>query len=220
MWRERMKKKFFLLIIIFVSLFYLSKNEKEEINLVIIDSGINRDLEKELPKNIIIKHYNSQDNDNNHADLVLQLLLDNLKHIETQKLIIHDIIITDSNRVSVEALYDSLKVAKNLEPDIINLSLGVSYDDENIRNIIEDLISDGVTVVAAAGNKFGMTAQYPARYDNVISVGSLDKKGDISSFSARKNVDEYRIGEYNLFSGTSFSTPIVTAEIINGFFEN
>ena len=60
-----MKKKFFLLIIIFVSLFYLSKNEKEEINLVIIDSGINRDLEKELPKNIIIKHYNSQDNDNN-----------------------------------------------------------------------------------------------------------------------------------------------------------
>lgn len=215
-----MKKKFFLLIIIFVSLFYLSKNEKEEINLVIIDSGINRDLEKELPKNIIIKHYNSQDNDNNHADLVLQLLLDNLKHIETQKLIIHDIIITDSNRVSVEALYDSLKVAKNLEPDIINLSLGVSYDDENIRNIIEDLISDGVTVVAAAGNKFGMTAQYPARYDNVISVGSLDKKGDISSFSARKNVDEYRIGEYNLFSGTSFSTPIVTAEIINGFFEN
>ena len=147
-------------------------------------------------------------------------MLDNLKHIETQKLIIHDIIITDSNRVSVEALYDSLKVAKNLEPDIINLSLGVSYDDENIRNIIEDLISDGVTVVAAAGNKFGMTAQYPARYDNVISVGSLDKKGDISSFSARKNVDEYRIGEYNLFSGTSFSTPIVTAEIINGFFEN
>ena len=192
----------------------IKRQWKEEINLVIIDSGINRDSEKELPKNVIIKHYNSKDNDNNHADLVLKILLDNLKHIETKKLIIHDIIITDSNRVSVEALHDSLEVAKNLAPDIINLSLGVSHDDENIRNIIEDLTSDNVTVVAAAGNKFGMTAQYPARYDNVISVGSLDKKGGISSFSARKNVDEYRIGEYNLFSGTSFSTPIVLLKLL------
>lgn len=213
-------KKFFLLItIVLIIVLSFSKNkEKEEIDLVIIDSGISRTME--LPDNVTIKHYNSKENTNDHADLVFETLLDNIGSIDSEQLTIHDITVTNSNSVSVDSLYNTLTIAKDLNPDIINLSLGVNLDDKNIRTIIDELTKDGVIIVAAAGNKFGMSAQYPARYSNVISVGSLDKQGNISSFSARKYVDEYRIGEYDLYSGTSFSAPIVTAEIINNFFAN
>ncbi len=219
--REKMKKFIILatILLLITFSFYTNKTNKTgNVDLVIIDSGISRAVE--IPENVIIKYYNYNDNNNNHADLVLKTFLENVDDIGDNQLTIHDITVTNSNSVSVESLYNALVIAKDVNPDVINLSLGVNLDDKNIRSIIEELTKNGVIIIASACNRFGMSAQYPARYNTVISVGSLDKKGDISTFSARKYVDEYRLGEYDKYSGTSFSAPIVTAEIINDYFSN
>lgn len=177
-------------------------------------------MEYSLPNNWSIKHYNSKENKNNHADLVLQQILNNVEYQENVNVIIHDVVVSNSNNISVDSLYNTLNIAKKFNADIINLSLGISINSDDIKSVIDDISKDNTIIVAAAGNKFGMSAQYPARYKTVISVGSLDLKGNVSDFSAMKYVDEYRLGEYDSYSGTSFSAPIVTAEIINNFFEH
>ncbi|MBS7332324.1 MAG: S8 family serine peptidase, partial [Weeksellaceae bacterium] len=218
-WEEIMRRKRLLFVLslslicmILIVLSDFTKQESKSIELVIIDSGISKEKEILLPDNWSIKYHSSKENKNNHADLVLQQILNNVVYEEDVNIIIHDIVVSNSNSISTEDLYNALSIAKELDSDIINLSLGVSIDDDSIKEIIEHINKNNTVVVAAAGNKFGMSAQYPARYKDVISVGSLNQKGDVSNFSAMKYVDEYRLGEYETYSGTSFSAPIVTAE--------
>ena len=63
--------------------------------------------------------------------------------------------------------------------DIINLSLGGSFDSNTLRIAIEDAYNAGVTIICAAGNEFnsGNTVSYPAAYPECIGVGAtrIDK---------------------------------------------
>ena len=70
---------------------------------------------------------------------------------------------------------------------IINMSLGSESDSITIRNAVINAKSNGVIIVAAAGNEGTNEKVYPAayssEYDNVISVGAVDQRGDLASFS-------------------------------------
>ena len=102
---------------------------------------------------------------------------------------------------------------------------------------------DAPLVVAAAGNDSSNTPFYPAAFDWVVAVGSLDADGKRSDFSnygqwvdvyaqGRNLVNAFPTGTYTTYepqtpssgqsanftglaqwSGTSFSTPIVTGAI-------
>ena len=84
----------------------------------------------------------------------------------------------------------------------------------------------GVIVVAGAGNEgdSGSPAQYPAAYPGVIAVGAVRKNDKLASFSNEgRYVDVVAPGDGVLasdpfgtlswYSGTSFSTPIVTGVV-------
>ena len=43
--------------------------------------------------------------------------------------------------------------------------------------MINTLLSENIIIVASAGNNIGQEVDYPAKYTNVISVGSIDKNG-------------------------------------------
>ena len=84
--------------------------------------------------------------------------------------------------------------------DIINISAGLILDKESIRNAISYAEEKGVLVVASVGNDYedcGATKYYPAAYDTVFAVGSVNKNGtEISAFSQRGEwVDIYTCGE-------------------------
>jgi serine protease len=70
---------------------------------------------------------------------------------------------------------------------VINLSLGGSTRSQTLKDAIDRAVAAGITVVASAGNDDRSPVDYPAAFDNVIAVGSVDGrkvKAPYSSFGA------------------------------------
>jgi len=124
----------------------------------------------------------------------------------------------DSSKI-IEAVYD----AADIGCDVINMSLGGPTSNSTFNSAIQYAINKGSIIVAAAGNEAqeGNPISYPASYDNVISVGSVDKLLSHSYFSNYNNyIDVVAPGEsilstningsYTYGSGTSYSAPFVS----------
>ena len=103
---------------------------------------------------------------------------------------------------------------------VINMSLGGSSPSSVLQDAVTYAASKGVILVAAAGNNGTQGALYPAAYDPVIAVGSVDPNLQPSSFSnygplidiwapGRDILTTKRDGSYGLVSGTSFAAPYV-----------
>lgn len=69
--------------------------------------------------------------------------------------------------------------------DIINMSWGLREESISLKNALTTAANSGCILIAAAGNDGDSRIQYPAVYDNVISVGSVDRAGALSDFSQR-----------------------------------
>ncbi len=109
--------------------------------------------------------------------------------------------------------------------DVINLSLGSTFDSRAIQDAIDFASGEGVVIVAAVGN--GNTAEpveYPASLDSVISVAALDadsNKAEYSNFNSQVDISapgsdvasSYPDGHFATASGTSMATSIVTGSI-------
>jgi len=67
--------------------------------------------------------------------------------------------------------------------DIINLSLGGAPFSQASQELLRQVRSAGVMVVAAAGNEGSTLPSYPASYDGVISVAAVDAQRQRTSYS-------------------------------------
>ncbi len=110
--------------------------------------------------------------------------------------------------------------------DVINLSMAGTGFSQSENKAIQTAINAGIIVVAASGNIaagfMGGTEVFPACYDGVISVGSIDNNNIISSFSnynskvtvvapGRGIYSTNAFGGYSSHNGTSFAAPVVAA---------
>lgn len=124
---------------------------------------------------------------------------------------------------TIDAIYD----AADLGCDVINISLGSTEYSHAENHAVSYATSKGCIVVASAGNDGNKQHNYPASYEGVISVGSVDINLQVSSFSQHNNkIDVVAPGEnifttagwlknpyysdYLYVSGTSFSAPYVS----------
>ena len=119
--------------------------------------------------------------------------------------------------------------------DIINISAGLILDKDSVRDAIAYAEKNQVLVVASVGNDYeesGEFPYYPAAYDTVLAVGSMNvEETKISDFSQRGDwVDIYTCGEEveiktlsgntRTSDGTSYSAAKVTAYAANLIKEN
>ena len=105
--------------------------------------------------------------------------------------------------------------------DVINMSLGGYGAIEMITRAINNAVSNGVTVVVAAGNESDNANDYsPAGVRNAITVAAVDQNNRPAPFSnygscvdvAAPGVDinsSYAGGGYQMASGTSMASPFV-----------
>ncbi|WP_413304064.1 S8 family serine peptidase [Bacillus sp. 1P10SD] len=106
---------------------------------------------------------------------------------------------------------------------IINLSLGSLNNMQALQDAIDYAESKNVLIIAAAGNEGKNQVMYPAAYEEVISVGSVDtntlQRASFSNYGSY--VDVYVPGtgiwstfmndDYTLMDGTSMSSGIVSS---------
>ena len=108
--------------------------------------------------------------------------------------------------------------------------ISMSYGSENSSNALQELINayPEIVFLAAAGNDGSSTQNYPAAYQNVIGVGSVDSNDQRSSFSnynigfpwvdiaapggysyggLLSTVYTQNLNGYARFGGTSMATP-------------
>jgi hypothetical protein len=93
---------------------------------------------------------------------------------------------------------------------VINLSLGFASPSQSVKAAVDNAVSRGVVVLAAAGNDGTNTVSYPAAHDGVIGVGSHDSAGNRSVFSQTgSHVDVLAPGEFVLATGNASDTAYV-----------
>ncbi len=130
----------------------------------------------------------------------------------------------ESETYSDANLVKAIRYATLHGADVINMSLGGPGYNNTVQNAINDAHDAGVIVVASSGNSGNDTLQYPASYQNVISVGSVEEDMGIASYSTFNSFVDLSApgslivvtdldGEYAWASGTSFAAPQVTGSI-------
>lgn len=107
---------------------------------------------------------------------------------------------------------------------IISLSLGSSSDNPVLRKAVDYALDQGAILVASAGNESVGQITYPAAYQDVIGVTSVDAGSRIAAFSnVGEGVDFAAPGigiqtawiedREVTFSGTSASAPLVAGAL-------
>ncbi|MED3573624.1 S8 family peptidase [Cytobacillus praedii] len=122
------------------------------------------------------------------------------------------------------AIADGILHAVEKGAKVINMSLGGPMKSPVIEEAIKKALDKNITIVAAAGNDGAAIASYPAAYEGVISVGSVNKEKKLSDFSSYgPSVDLVAPGDevystlydyekkssFVKMSGTSMASPVV-----------
>ncbi len=121
----------------------------------------------------------------------------------------------------VRAIYDAVD---EFSAKVILISSGVYESTEELETAVLYAEDKGVTVVSAVGNDGDERLMYPAAYETVIGVGSVDPEGVRSDFSQRSaaltlvapgeelRAVSIRSGRFfEAVSGTSFAAAYVAA---------
>ncbi|WEZ10353.1 S8 family peptidase (plasmid) [Priestia flexa] len=123
-----------------------------------------------------------------------------------------------------ENIIQGVKWAVDHKMDILNMSIGTKIYSKNIEDVIRQAENAGILIVAPAGNSGYSTKSnlsYPAKFNDVIAVGSVNKYFKRSIFSSvGSELDIMATGEnilttslnnkYTYESGTSIAAPYVT----------
>ncbi|RQW02931.1 MAG: hypothetical protein EH225_07775 [Calditrichaeota bacterium] len=104
---------------------------------------------------------------------------------------------------------------------IINMSFGDLVYSHLIKEAVEYGSRKGVIFVASSGNSASHILQYPASYDETLSIGATDRNNNLAGFSNfGSKIDLVAPGaeilssgpadSYGQYNGTSFSAPMVS----------
>lgn len=133
-------------------------------------------------------------------------------------------VLDENNEAPISRIIAGIEWAIENDINVLNMSFGTENYSAQLYNAIRRAYENGMVLVSSAGNTGGISEQvtYPARFPEVISVGSCNQNGEESEFSPNStDVDILAPGEYinsiglvNGFcveNGTSLAAPHVTA---------
>lgn len=125
----------------------------------------------------------------------------------------------DDGNGKLEHIIQAIAWAADNDADFISMSLGSPQPSTGLQNAINYAASKGSVIFCAAGNSGEeVDIMYPAKYDNTIAIGAIDKNLARTSFTCSgETLDFLAPGHdilscvpnrgYALMSGTSMSTP-------------
>ena len=91
----------------------------------------------------------------------------------------------------MEDTISALDWAIKHDVDIINMSYGFTKNYPELHKKIKEAHGKGIIIVAANGNDIFGGQEFPAAYNETISVGVLNKEGSKSVFNSNDDADVY-----------------------------
>lgn len=94
-----------------------------------------------------------------------------------------------ANEAPVDRVIEALEWAMQEKVHIIHMSFGTKYYSEELEETIKKAYRQGILIIAAAGNDGNAaedesTIEYPAAFDEVISVGATDVDNSVMESSS------------------------------------
>lgn len=131
-------------------------------------------------------------------------------------------VLDNQNRAPVSRVIEGIYMAIDQHVQILNMSFGMSEYSAALEQAVKDAEEAGILMVAAAGNGGKDGVQYPAAFEEVMAVGSVDQHGDAAPDSAEGEEMEIvapgelvrstgELGDECVSSGTSLAAPQVAA---------
>ncbi|MBQ4069345.1 MAG: S8 family serine peptidase [Lachnospiraceae bacterium] len=213
------------------------KGINRTITIGIADTGLYSE-NSVIAKYVDIKNsYDFVNDDNNvydkrddHATCVISSMLDVLgEDIATNNVRIINGKCLEDGVGSSYSLYLAICGLADRGCDIINMSLGGEGASELEEFAVNYATKKGCILIASAGNEGGAVG-YPAAFEQVIGVSSINKAKEISDFSNFGEIEICAPGEnivcdsvdYTqcVASGTSFSSPIISGIVTLAMLED
>ena len=93
-------------------------------------------------------------------------------------------ILDKDNTTSLSRAVKGINWCINNDVNIINMSFGTETDYEPLHDAIKEASEKGILLIASAGNDSNKMIEYPAKYAEVMCVGSVNDEGLISKHNA------------------------------------
>jgi subtilisin family serine protease len=198
--------------------------------LAIVDSGVDDKKARIKVKKRFKTTKNSKD-PFGHGTAVASIISgserdsDSVKGIHPQANIFDVNVLDENGNASVDEVVKGIEWSIDQKVDIINMSFGIEKDDSRLRKAVEKAIEEKIIVVAAAGNTLGLYTEYPAKYENVLSISAVDQNMTIFKYAAKEKIDFVapgvniqaiktgKLSKQESLSGTSFAAAHATGII-------
>lgn len=209
-----------------------TKNQNEKIKIAILDSGVDCGNDISLAYSISLVPGEEEMTQifmdgSGHGSSVASLIAaedngEGITGINPNAEIYSIRVLDDANQAPLSRVIEGIYMAIEQKVNIINMSFGLDTYSEALEEAIQDATDAGILVVAAAGNTGDDGVQYPAAYDEVLAVGSVDKDGEVAEHSAKGEEVELVapgelvrttgfLGTEMVTAGTSLAAPQVSA---------
>jgi subtilisin family serine protease len=199
-----------------------------EVKIAILDSGCN--IECEESTSFVD---DSPDDLNGHGTAIAEII----REINpSAKLYIAKVFTQNGQSIDTTLFVESIDWAISHKVDLMNLSWQTHMDHKPIHDAIQKAHREGITIVAAAGNRDGVVValieelskysqgknvntgvEYPARYEEVIAVGAIRSFWGFSRHEKYSpvgpEIEFVCNGSYGSQKGTSFAAARATAVI-------
>lgn len=134
-------------------------------------------------------------------------------------------VLDENNQAPVSRIVAGIQWCMEHDIDIINMSFGTTKKSKILEAVIKEAEAQGILLIASTGNRGNSSenkVEYPAAYQEVVAVGSIDSDLKISETSSTgEEVELVAPGELvpiegdfemvSIGTGTSFAAPHVTA---------
>lgn len=195
------------------------------VKVVIVDTGVITDLLNETNGVSLLNNTISSDYEDTygHGTAIYGILR---KTKDIADIFIVKVSDNETEITENELIFSLDYIYNNLDPDIINISLGLNIvnDSEKLYRICKKLTDKGIIIVSAFDNLGAIS--YPAAFDNVIGVTTGDhchkttdfeyNESCICNIAAKGNTQRllWTSPKIILLGGNSFACAHVTTELI------